>query len=371
MHINFEDRLENSLNEEILIPKSVLDKKELAFEQIKKKNQASDKFSYKHKVAVAVVASICILGTVSFGNTAFANIKSLFSNDSGIQKAVDNGYVQQVVTNNTMKDKGVEIKLTDVTCDKNKLALSLNLKFDDKSLVSHFYSLGFDIEIKDDKGRYIARDEGDCLTGSADWNTDVNKDTGEIKLNLVLSSNGQLVDINKINLKLSQIQLFASLNDNIENSVFTEAESKLDKDTLIQLKDGGVRLYKELNGTWENNIKLDDKFKDSKSIKYSAEGNNNFVNVISAEMSPTGMQITFITDASSDLNSRINKITLVDEKGKTYKQTTFGSQEYVDGDDIKFKVSLNFEATTFDNLGNLKMIAKDSNGKNVEIKLKK
>ena len=65
----------------------------------------------------------------------------------------------------------------------------------------------------------------------------------------------------------------------------------------------------------------------------------------------------------------IDKISLVGDKGKIYKQLGAKSQSFVDNK--KTKVSLNFEATTFDNIGDLKMISKDANVKDIEIKLVK
>lgn len=68
---------------------------------------------------------------------------------------------------------------------------------------------------------------------------------------------------------------------------------KLDSDTNKQLAGTGVQLYKVIDGTWKTNIKLDKKFKDIKPIAYKASKKNYFINIISAEMLPTGMDITF------------------------------------------------------------------------------
>ena len=90
MSINFEDQMEKILNDDVVIPASVLKKKEIAFSQIRKSKNNKFKFQYKHKIAAAV-AAVAIIGGAAFGNTAIAAVRnSLFGNNYGVQKAVDN-----------------------------------------------------------------------------------------------------------------------------------------------------------------------------------------------------------------------------------------------------------------------------------------
>ncbi len=373
MNINFEDEIKKILNEDIAIPDSILEKKEIAFNKIRKSKNIKVKFSYKQKVVASIIA-VTIIGGIVFGTTAIASIKKcLFNNDYGVQKAVDNGYVQNI-ENNIMRDNGVEIKVNNVLKDSKRVALSLNLKFDDKNLMKYLKYIKISWSIKTDDGKEIPLSE-DC-------NYSIDKEKGELVFNDIsnildgfgnedmVSASKEFKDINSFNLEIKKIELLADASAQIDSKTLP----KLDNDTKKQLEEAGIKLYKEIEGTWKTNIKLDEKFKDIKPIAYKAAENNDFINIISAEMLPTGMDITFnfnnqTKPLSQETLKEIDKITLVDDKGIIYKPTERTWQS--SNDNNKTNVRKTFCVTAFDKIGNLKMIVKDLSGNTQEIKLVK
>lgn len=373
MSINFENEIEKILNEDVIIPDSVLEKKEMAFKKIRENKKKEFKFSYKQKIAASIMAVI-IIGGIAFGNTAIAAIKKcLFPNNYGVQKAVDNGYIQNI-ENNVMKDNGVDIKVNNVLRDSKRVALSLNLKFNDKDLMKYFKGIKLHCSIKTDDGREIPMDEN--------YNFSLDKETGELVFNDILSildgfGNENMVsaakdfkNINSFNLEIKKIELYADASAKIDPKTLP----KLDNDSKKQLEEAGVKLYKVIDGTWKTNIKLDGKFKDIKPIQYKASENNDFINIVSAEMLPTGMDITFnFKNQTKPLNQEtlkdIDNITLVDDKGITYKATERTMQ--TDNGNNKTNVTKTFCVTSFDKTGAIKIIIKDLNGNTHEIELVK
>lgn len=373
MSINFEDQIEKVLNEDVVIPDSVLEKKEMAFNKIRKSKNGKYRFSYKHKIAAAV-AAVTIIGGAAFGNTAIAAIKnSLFNNDIGVQKAVDNGYVQNV-ENNVMKNNGVEIRVSNVLKDSKRAAFSLNLKFADKDTLKYFKDMKLSCSLKTDDGKEIPL--------SKDYSYSVDKEKGELVFNDILNimdgfGNENMVlaaknfrNINNFNLEINKIELLADASAQIDPKTLPN----LDNDTKKQLEESGVKLYKVIDGTWKTNVKLDDKFKDIKPIVFKASEKNDFINIVSADLLPTGMDITFnfnnqVKPLSHETLKEIDNITLVDDKGTVYKPTERIVQ--TSNDDNKTNVTKTFSVTAFDKINNLKMMVKDLNGNTHEIKLVK
>jgi len=343
----------------------------MAFNKIRKNKKF--KFSYIQKI-VAAVLTIGIISGITCGNTVIAAVKNyLFDNNLGIQKAVDNGYVQNL-EDNVMKGDGVEIRVNNVIKDSRRVALSLNFKFDDKELVKYCKGIKIeDLNIHDDTGKEIQ------AWYNAD-NFNLDEETGGIILNIFLDyskssnkstfSENDIKNISSLNLKFKRIILVA------------DASEKIDKVTLPQIDDytkdkferAGFQLLKVFEENLETTIKLDEKFKDIGPIEYKSSENNDFINIVSAEVYPTGMEITFnYKNQTGILPDEIlddtESITLVDNNGIIYKSIDSMGQSI--GDNDEHILTKSFYVTTFDKTGDLKMIFKDLNGNTQEIKLVK
>jgi hypothetical protein len=393
MSMNFDNQLDQILNEEIIIPKNIIDKKEKAYEEIKVISK-ENKFSQKKKI-ISVAAAICIVCFTFFvddafatiGDKAFTAIKGLFFKDEGVQKAIDNGLVQNLGETNVMKDHGVEIKVTDITYDSSKLAMSLNLKFEDKSVLKNLKEIEFDYDLIDNNGRHIearlierrsseeaqANGKRLIIIGS-DSSIAVNEENGEVKYNLVLRSMEPISGIDDLNLDIRAIRLLTALDNKFEESMFLEAESKLEEYEKFNYKERGLRLYKQIDGNWKTNIKIDEKLKSGKEIMYVPQGNNGeIIKVVKAELLPTCMYVTFEFDSAfgpedrGKATKKIDEATVVDDNGNVHKSTLKG---YKTGDDNGHQIKVkSFEITSFDYDGNFKVMLTDFNGENKEITL--
>ncbi|HDX9587406.1 TPA: DUF4179 domain-containing protein [Bacillus pseudomycoides] len=384
MNLNFEKQLGESLNEDILIPKSVIEKKELAFEQIRNSKKTKKRFSYKKQIA-AVITGLSIAGLALYGETPMAMIKEIFlTKDRGVQKAADNGYMQQVEKNNSMKDSGVTIQVKDIAYDKSKIVFSLRYKFDDKSVLQKVSELNMVYDLTDNKGRYI--EKADTTTGltkengeilaNGEQSIQVDAEHGELTGNFVLYPMNPITDIESLNFNIQSIQLFTPL-ENQDPTFMTQAETKsnIEKENIFAFHKNGMQLNKEILGKWENSITVDNKFNKIHDIKYVPQQKLESLKISSAELLPTGMNITFEFDFVEDVEKRkqllktIDSITLVDHKGKAHQSTRKGySKTLNNGKSIKVKT---FDITSFDEVGDFKVILKDENGKDVEINLKK
>lgn len=386
MNDQFESQLEKSLNENIKIPDSILKKKELAFDEIRKSKKQKQTSSHK-KLIAAIIAGITVVGASvgigRYGDSALAMVKEvLFAKDRGIQKATDSGYVQKVDKNNVMKDNGVTVQIKNVLYDKSKIAVSLQFNFEDKSLINKVTDLRMTYDLTDDKGRYIEKanyTEGltaknsEILAGG-EWSMQANEEEGEITYNLIFYPMNSIDSIDSLNFNISSISLFAPL-ENKDVSYRTEAESQsniLTEDIEAWHKNG-MQLNKEIQGKWQGGIKLDSKFKGTQEIHFIPKQQPESVKIASAEVLPTGMNITFERDSSGDDEEikrqikTIDSVTLMDEKGKTYKSTLKGYSSVQDnGKVIKVKT---FDITSFDNIQQFKVLLKDGGEKDIVIDL--
>lgn len=391
--ISFDNQLDRMFNEDIKIPKSILDKKENAFADIR--NIAKKNRAVKRRKIISVVAALCIVGSTfavqdtfaAIGNKTIAAVKNLFFKDQGVQKAIDNGLVQELGSTNTVKDQGIEIGVTNVTYDSSKLALSLNIKFDDKTLLNNLQEIELDMNLKDNNGRYLLKSITEelseeeqmtvkILKAGFDSNRIINKESGEIKYNLVLYSMEPISGIDSVNLDVKAVRLLTSLDNNLEESAFSKAESKLEEYEIYNYKQRKLRLYNLIEGKWQTSITLEEKLKAGKEITYVPEGTNGeTIKIIKAELLPTCMYVTFEFNSDFKGENRkkiINKIdeaTIFDDRGNIHNSTLKGYLTVGDNDHL-LKVK-SFEITSFDYDGNFKVLLTDFNGEKKEIILVK
>lgn len=394
MSSNFDNQLDKMFNEDIKIPKSILDKKENAFADIR--NIAKKNRAVKRRKFISVVAALCIVGSTfavqdtfaAIGNKTLAAVKNLFFKDEGVQKAVENGLVQNLGDKNMVKDQGIEIGITDIVYDSSKLALSLNIKFEDKTLLNNLQEVDLDMNLKDNNGRYLLRSDTEKLSKEQEkkvqrlktgFTTDkiINKETGEVKYNLVLYSMEPISDINSVNLDVKAVRLLTSLDNNLEDSAFSKAEGKLEELEIYNYKQRKLRLYNLIEGKWKSSITLDEKLKAGKEITYVPEGTNGeTIKIIKAELLPTCMYVTFEFNSNvkdedkTKIHDKIFQATLVNDSGSNIEKAKSKAYSRFDESGIITQVR-GFQITSFDYDGNFKVLLTDLNGENKEITLVK
>lgn len=346
MNIDFDQQLKQSLNRDIEVPVSVLNKVESAFDEIRS-HRSQRLFPRKKHLAkkpwVAAAAAVVILG-VTFNQPVIAAVKAMFwGNHAGIERAVNNGY-QQDVQSSATKSQGIEIGVTKVFVDSARLGLTLDLKFDDIHAIKNVDHINADMVITDDNGNVIAGDGYVGSVGAMDFNTDItNKDNGDLKFNALLqSTSASIPKMSELNVHIKSISLFKS-----------------------QASDS---LYKVIKGTWNSKIALDQKLIQANEVSYTAQTDSKDVNIVSAKMLPTGFVVKFIVNTPID-ESIVTKTRLMDLNGKIYSSSGSSSMERTA--DNKDLVTMTFEVTSFDPVDSFKFLVKDINGKDSSVILVK
>lgn len=346
MNRDFDQQLKQSLNRDIEVPVSVLNKVESAFDEIRshRTQRLSPKKTFLDKKPwVAAAVAVFILG-VTFNQPVIAAIKAtLWGNHAGIQRAVDNGY-QQDVQSSATNSQGVKASVTNVFVDQARLGLSLDLKFDDIRAIKDVDHIYANMVITDGNGKVISGDGyPNQSVGAMDYNTDItNKSNGEIKYNVLLQSTSASIPKTKeLNVQIKSISLF---------------------------KDEGTPAFKIIDGSWNTKVALDQKFTQANEVSYTAQSDSKDVSIVSAKMFPTGFVVKFIVNTPVD-ESIVTKARLMDANGKIYNSSGSSSMERTA--DNKDLVTMTFEVTSFDQVDLLKFVVKDINGKDSVAELKK
>lgn len=270
-----------------------------------------------------------------------AGIKSFFK-DMGIQKAAENGYIQEV-SGDIVKDNGVSVKVDDVVADEGKVAVSFTFKFDDINKLKNIKGMDLGLNIKDNNERVIFENLQEGIYSpnyiSSESNIDTqNVDNGEIKYYFkIYDTEGQLKDINNLSIKIDEVKLYEE----------------------------DVRNKKVINDEWNLSLDLDEKFANETGVRYKAINNNDILNVRSAQVNPTGMLIKF--NINSNVNENIvNKVSVIDKNGDEFSNMNSARMNTTSNG---AELSMMFDITKFDDLDSFKLVVKYINGENISIDL--
>lgn len=344
MNMNLDEKIENDLKRDIKIPQSVLSKIDKAFEEIRKEevNKSKLAFSFNKKIVVSLLA-VFILSFFIINPKVIASISSMFK-DRGIQKATNNGYIQES-PGNAVKDSGVTLNIDAIVADTTKIGVEFTLKFDDISTLKNVNDIQLGLNIKDNNDRVLLQhlQEGMHTTMQIgqNWNTDIsNKSNGEIKYYLTMySTKGDLDNISNLSINIDEIKLY----------------------------EDDVRYHSDIDGEWNLSLDLDNKIKELETTKYVLEESNDIVSLNSMEVMPTGSIINMNINKRVDENI-VNRIILTDESGEKTYNFTNGNME---NEENEVNISFMYDLTTFDNIDNLKIIIKDIDGEDIVLNLAK
>jgi hypothetical protein len=301
--------------------------------------------------SLALIILIYPISQTTLAKTAVAAVNSvIFTSNKNIEEAVKNDYVQAV--SSSSYDNGVKINLTDIVADKTKVALSFELKFDDKKMLDNMEGIRINHQIcnEDDKILF-GFDETDLSDKSVLKAIDsaqtefevINKENGIVGYSIILNSNkAEIPELKKLKIKIK------SINYNI----------------LGYANKNG----KYIIGNWFLNADVSDKFRDYNTIKFVSYDNDKDISIDSAETTPTGTFIRFITNDIIDHNDVFKNLYLIDDKDNKQKVSGSVDREDVEG---KFIYTVNFPITVSDKPNALKLLIEGYKGRNVEINLKK
>lgn len=342
MNMNLDEKIENELKRDIKIPKSVLSKIDKAFEEIREEevNRSKLSFRFNKKMVISLLA-VFILSFFIINPKVIASIRSMFK-DRGIQKATNNGYIQES-QENSVKESGVTLNIDAAVADKTKIGIAFTLKFDDISTLKNVNDIQLGINIKDNNDRVLVEHlQEEIYTPmklSESWNTDIsNKSNGEIKYYLTMySTKGDLDNISNLSINIDEIKLYGE----------------------------DVGYHTDIDGVWNLSLDLDNKIKELETAKYVLEESNDNVMLNYMEVMPTGSIINMNINKRVDENI-VNRIILTDESGEKIYNFTNGNMEDTESG---VNISFMYDLTTFDNLNNLKMVIKDIEGKDIVLNL--
>lgn len=345
MKIDIDKKIESELKKDVEIPESVLNKINNAFNEIRIEENVTQKSIFKfNKRLVASFIAVFIIGVISINPKVLAGINSFFK-DKGVQKAANNGYIQEI-KDSIVNDNGVSINIDDVVADETKIAISFTFKFEDINKLKDVSGMQLGLNVKGNKDKIIFEhlEEGirsPYFVGSESNIDTSNIDNGEIKYYLKMySTDGELKDINSLSIKIDEIKLYEE----------------------------DIRNNQKIKGEWNLALNLDEKFINRESIKYTPINNNDIVNIISVEVYPTGMLLKFNINSRVDENI-INKISIIDENGNEFDKFSSAKMNTISNGGVE--ISMMFDLTTFDNVDEFKMVVKDIDDKDVVINLKK
>lgn len=351
MHNNMDNKIKDLLGKEEILPKSVRDKKEEAFNMIRDMddNKIKKKKPFFNKKNIAI-ATLVVVGGISITSPILANVKHLIFNGryKGVQTAMENGY-EQNIDGIYSESNGIRLEVIKIVSDPTMINLKFKVSSNDINKIKEFKyaqdgpSIN-SFNITDDKNRVIQFYDEEGIGSKP-----------------ILDENG------------NEVWLISGGDESVDMSDITNGNIYFD--IMLNSSSGNLEGIKSLNlqtnkianvkGDWKLDVKLDDTMANNNVVNYVPIESSEKIEVLEAKGMATGIKVKFIVNVPID-ESIISKVKLVDENGIEYKTDRPGSMETENGKDL---VEVTFEASKFDNLEKFKFIIEDLNCKDEVVKL--
>lgn len=353
--MNFDDKLNNILNDEINIPESILKKKNIAFEEIRKSKKKRRRFN--NGFIAAAILVILVTGIFSIkGENVLATIKEfIFKYNQGVEKAVENGYYKQL-QDYTVSSEGVEIKIDKVILNSKTLFASFVIKFEDSNLIDELESIFVDMDIdyenkKSQQPMFMSKSEIDI-------------ENKEVHCYFTYSLDEE-INSNYLKININEITLMTNSESKLSWDL---SVSELDKESYAA---SGIKIFKKFKSLWSFDLDVNSIIQEDINYSYSSLESTGEMEFVSAELSPTGMKI--IIKDCSELNFYELSLIITDMKLTNNNGEIFGILETIiseEEDNVKYIKAI-FEATVFDENENLYLEIIKDDGTIVKFKLKK
>jgi hypothetical protein len=300
-----------------------LNNKYTSTENVKERIKFWQKYKIERFAIISLVTMFIGTGVVF---ASYNIIDKFWNNKDGVKTALQYGYVQNIDMNYN-EQNNLGIKIDSLLIDNSNFALVLNynntfnLKNVDDILLN-------DLVIKDENNNIIFED-GNANNLSTSYTSEVAIDKGTIKQAILLENlNNTYPNSQKIYISFSKVTLFKSQKN-----------------------------IKEINGPWNFEINVTDKFLNRKAINYTANKNED-VSIIKAELTSTGLDIEMILNKPLTDEDIIRNMKIQDENGKDYSTTGIID---IQNKSTKPKIKASFSITQFNAQDNLKLIIKTDN----------
>lgn len=306
-------------------------------------NHKSATITILKRVAVFILCIGIITTTTVYAKDIINFITSIFTNSTpGIDKAVDNGYAQNVEMD-FIRYNEIGVKVDYVLMDEKSLDISFIYKYFKETATLKSIKIS-ELTIKDEQNNII------CFISE---NTISNSNI--IGTNIFSSSNQQFID----NCSIRDSLLVTSQNFPSAKALYIE----ISKITLT--------LDKEITyiyGNWNFSISLEDKSVTRSSYNYSSI-DTIYINKIDTFLNPTSLSIDLKLNVAFDeltLYTR-NAITLKDEKNNTYRPIEMLSKNNNSSETPGSNITLLYPISIYDNINNLYLHIKLDTDKDIDV----
>lgn len=310
---NFENKLKDICTEDIYIPQKFTNAiKKGLYEENKKW-----RFIEMKKIAISTMC-VTLIGTgIVFASSLLGNF---WSNNGGVKTALEYGYVQNIEMDyNIQNDLG--IKLESILIDDSNIGIVFNYKIPSNLKNIDDIVLN-DILIKDENNNIIFED-GNTKSLCTGYTSELASENGTIKQAILLNNfNHTYSKSNNIYISFSTVNMFRN-----------------------------GRKVKTITGDWKFDINVIDKFVNRETIKYMA-GQSQDVEIINAELTPTGLDIEIKFNTPQNAENLINNIKIQDKDGKEFKANGISAEEELTFPTIR----TSFPITIFNAPDDLKLI---------------
>lgn len=386
---NLEKDLLNLKNEKIEVPKSVLDKINVALDEIRDKNNKVEqdrqinniefiekerrdlfnedninkkdikecrvadgnrmysknkekKNSFNKRKYASIAAGISLVALLGLSSPVRATINKIFFNNPGIESAINNNYIQEVSNKEIVTDD-FNMKLSNVLVDSSHIILEFELDVKNaKNLLkldSEKNDVYNDISLYTGDGEIISEDGQKGAIGSTEYTFDNSKASeGKLYLRTLFeSTEGKIPKMDELKIKFNNIN-FRSLTT--ENLIYSS----------------------ELN--WNLTVNLDDKFTQINEIQYSFENGSPNIVIHEAKAIPTGLFLKFDYLAPGHDENILWTMKVIDENGKEYRMNGANMESLENGGD---RLSGTFDGiSSFDNVEKFTLEIKNPDGNTID-----
>lgn len=313
--------------------------------------QKNISFTMLKRIAIFIISFGIIITTTVYAKDIINFLTSIFTNsNSGIDTAVENGYVQNVDMD-FIECNDVGVKIDYILMDDHNLDISFVYKYYDET--SSFNSLTFsNLTIKDEQDNIL------CLMSE---------------------NSSDLTKINKIigtSIKSVAEPIFIDANTIKESLLITAENFPISKTLYIDISEMVLKAENNtinIKGNWNFCINLENNFVSRISNEYNYTASpyidNMYISLTNTSLN-LELQLNTLLDTSIVLTR--DNIILSDESGSTYKYTQVSAGNNIDpSKDYTSIISLSYPITTYDNIKKLFLhIDLDSN-KSIDIVLTK
>ena len=301
------------------------------------------------RVAVFVVSLGVITATTVYAKDIVNFISKIFTNsNSGIDKAVDNGYVQNVDMD-FIKCGDIGVKVDYLLMDDKNLDISFVYKYYGDDVAFDSMTFG-NLTIKDEEDNVlcaVSKNHSDANIFNALGTTVKSSNKIEFLDNTtiresVLSFSNQFPASQVLHIEIVDIELMK--NDNIEY----------------------------IDGNWNFSIRMDDKFVTRDSYEYSST-ESPYVDNITTSLTNTSLSIELKLNTLFDEATlyRRNSIILKDENGNKYRPTKTRSQNINNTEPYSSTITLTYPISTYDNINKLYLHINLDSSKEIDLELSK